>query len=180
MPTCSRLQQSSSLGPILCLAWRQYFLHQINVSPCLSTPLTKSWSLSKHLFSQFSKKNRQVVWSCALSWHLHVLATPSTPHFTILVGVGKPFGLMFHFCSFVIHENQPFFGFRLELSTVLPFFHQTVKASCVLQGCIHLSLTLSLVELTVFAVRSTLLRHLFLVVLCAVRLDTLHFHQHFF
>ena len=58
-----------------------------------------------------------------------VLATPSTPHTSILVGLGRPFGLMFHFFSFVIHENSFFFWFRLELFAILPFFHNAVRTA---------------------------------------------------
>ena len=31
-----------------------------------------------------------------------------------------------------------FFGLRLELFTVLPCFHQSVKTGCILQGCMYL------------------------------------------
>ena len=53
--TCSGLQQFSNCGPSLCLASPEHFLHQINVSPCLSTLLTKSWP-PKYVFLPFSQK----------------------------------------------------------------------------------------------------------------------------
>ena len=39
VPMCSGLQQFTSFGPILCLAYPEHFLHHIRTSPCLSTLL---------------------------------------------------------------------------------------------------------------------------------------------
>ena len=44
---------------------------------------------------------------------------------------------MFRVFSFLIHKNPLFFWLRFELFTIFPFFHQAVKAACVLQGCTH-------------------------------------------
>ena len=63
-------------------------------------------------------------------------------HTSILVGPSTPFGLMFHFFSFLIRENQFFFWFRLELFAILPFFHQ-VAAHCEAACTSTLSLSLS-------------------------------------
>ena len=58
---------------------------------------------------------------------MYLLLLPHLTHRYLLA----PFRLMFHFFSFLIHENPLFFWFRLELFAILPFFHQTVEACCV-------------------------------------------------
>ena len=145
---------------------------------------------------------KQILRPRTLSWHLQVFSTPSTPHTSILVGLDTPLRPMLRFLSFLVHENRPFLWLRLELFTVLPFLHQTVKAGCILQGCEHFFSHLldclcphfrhktyiphcsCLCQLTSFVVAlcdkllkfATVLSYL----LCAVRFHMLHFHRNFF
>ena len=74
----------------------------------------------------------------ALSFHFHVLDASFTPQTSILVGLSTPLRSVFRFLSFLVHNSQLFFRLRLKLITVLPIFHQAVKAGCILQSCIHL------------------------------------------
>ena len=67
--------------------------------------------------------------TCCL-FHISDIGT-CWPHSTPLRSVVR-------FLSFLVHNSQLFFRLRLELITVLPTFHQAVKASCMLQSCIHL------------------------------------------
>ena len=64
-----------------------------------SLPVHSSYHIASSLMLLFLHvpKNCEVSRSCALSSHLHVLATPSTPHTSILVGLGTPFGSMPYF-----------------------------------------------------------------------------------
>ena len=102
--------------------------------------------------SPFSPKYCQIFRPCAISWHFHALTASCTPRTSILVGISTPLRSMLRFLPFLIYENM-FFWLRLELFTVLPVFHQTVKAGCILQGCIHF---FSLSCWTVFALASAM------------------------
>ena len=66
-----------------------------------------------------------------------LLTVSSTSHVTIPAGLCTPLRSVSCFLSFLVHKSQLFFLLRLEFFTVFPFLHQTVKAGCILQGCIH-------------------------------------------
>ena len=62
------------------------------------------------------------------------------------------------FLTLLVSENSLFSWLRLELFTILPLFHQTVKAGCILQTCMFLFLVaLSLLSLPPETLRPTLL-----------------------
>ena len=80
----------------------------------------------------------QILRLCAFCFHLHVLIASSKSHATIPAGHGTPLRSMLCFFPFLVHENSLLFGLRLEFFTVFPSLHQTVKAGCILHGCVHL------------------------------------------
>ena len=127
-----------------------------------------------------------------------VLTATSTFHASILVGFSTPLRLMFHFISFLIHENPLPFRLRHELFTVLlpnsesslrtarPHTPLLALLNCFRSRFRHESLVqygTCLCQLIRFliAIRDKLLkmRHIFLILFCAVRLDMLHFQQKF-
>ena len=59
---------------------------------------------------------------------------------SFLTSTSVPYTVLASSCTCCSFHTSHIFScwFRLELFTILPFFHQTVKACCVLQGCIHL------------------------------------------
>ena len=79
---------------------------------------------SKVTLSPFSKIFRQVFWSCAFSWNLHVFAAFSTPHASILVCLSTPLRSMLRLLSFLIQEINFSFGFGLSSSQS---FHPSTK-----------------------------------------------------
>ena len=133
-PLCS---SSSMLVPVFASHSPSIFLHKIKTSPCLSILLTTPCP-SRSRFISFPQKYCQNFRPCAISLHFHALTASCTRHASILVGISTPLRSMLRLLPFLIYENI-FFWLRLELCTNFPVFHQTVKAGCILQGCIHLS-----------------------------------------
>ena len=174
----------------ISLAQPEHSLHQINSSPSLSTLLTKSWPPKcrfLHVLHFFDKYFGPVHFPFILMYCLFHTSCNDTcwqKHTT-------PFDASFpHFSH---PQKTFFFWLRLELFTIFLLFYQTVKARCVLQGRIHLfSLLLDcfpchfrhktlvqhstclcqLIRLFIAFVDKLLkLRHVLLILLCAVRLD---------
>ena len=97
VPVGSGLQQFISLGPILCLAYPEHFLHHIRTSPSLSILLTRSWSPKCRLLSFPNLLTRISV--LYISWHLKIFASSSTSHTTILVCFRTPLCSMLRFLA---------------------------------------------------------------------------------
>ena len=90
VPICSGLQQITSFGPILCLAYPEHSLRHIRASPCLSILRTKSWPPKCRLlhFPNFLTRILVLYISLASScicflFHISCVDTYLLPHTTL-------------------------------------------------------------------------------------------------
>ena len=78
------------------------------------------------------------LWPFTFPLHLHVLAASTASHTPILVYCRTPLRpMLLCLLFFCARGSTSLLGLGFRFFTMLPSFHQTVEASCIMQGCIN-------------------------------------------